>query len=87
MAKIRISPRTVRLGSEGRLLIPKPFREALGIRPGDLLVLWPQEDGLLLRPWSAVEAELFSLLEGVEGSLAEELIAERREEARREERS
>jgi AbrB family looped-hinge helix DNA binding protein len=77
----------VRLGPEGRVVIPAPMREALGLKEGD--VLFARLEGgeiKLLTPRAAMiraQAIVRSFVpEGV--SLAEELIADRRREAERE---
>jgi AbrB family looped-hinge helix DNA binding protein len=77
----------VRLGPEGRVVIPAPMREALGLKEGD--VLFARLEGgeiKLLTPNAAMsraQAIVRSFVpEGV--SLADELIAERRREAERE---
>lgn len=78
---------TLNLGARGRLVIPAPLRERLGLKEGDRLVLTVQADGSLrlisLREQVSKLQGLFKdIAPGV--SLADELIAERREEARRE---
>jgi AbrB family looped-hinge helix DNA binding protein len=77
----------VRLGPEGRVVIPAPMREALGLKEGD--VLFARLEGgeiKLLTPKAAMlraQAIVRQFVpEGV--SLADELIAERRREAERE---
>jgi AbrB family looped-hinge helix DNA binding protein len=77
----------VRLGPEGRVVIPAPIREALGLKEGD--VLFARLEGgevKFLTPRAAMmraQAIVRSFVpEGV--SLAEELIADRRREAARE---
>jgi AbrB family looped-hinge helix DNA binding protein len=77
----------VRLGPEGRVVIPAPIREVLGLKEGD--VLFARLEGgevKLLTPQAAMmraQAIVRSFVpEGV--SLAEELIADRRREAERE---
>ena len=77
----------VELGAGGRLVIPAPFRAALGMKPGDKLLV--RLEGNELRIYTQREAirrgqELVRkyIPEGV--SLADELIAERRAEAAKE---
>ena len=77
--------RALKLGPQGRMVIPAELRKLLCLRPGDAVVAWAERDRLVLRPRRAVEEELWGLLEQVEGSLAASLIRERREEARRDE--
>jgi antitoxin PrlF len=74
--------RSLRLGAQGRLVIPAELRRLLALRPGDTVIAWVDGDRLVLRPRRAVEEELWGLFDGIQGSLADELIRERREEAR-----
>ena len=77
------------VGDRGRLVLPARVRKDLGIEKGTRLHVTVEDDGSLnLRPYAAIaEASkgMFAHLapEGV--SMVDELIAERREEARREE--
>lgn len=78
----------VTIGARGRLVLPASVRSALGLRPGTRMLLSTEDDGSLrLRSYRAVADQsrgLFSdLAEG--SSLVDELLAERRAEARREE--
>jgi len=84
MAQTLDQARLLRLGPQGRIVIPAELRSALCLRPGDSLVIWLEGDRLVLRPRQGVEEELWDLFAPVEGSLAEELIRQRREEAQRE---
>jgi AbrB family looped-hinge helix DNA binding protein len=75
------------LSGNGRIVIPAPLREALGVKAGDPIVM-EVEDGVLRiesfrRRLTRIQDEIIRLA-GPERSLADELIAERREEARRE---
>ncbi len=77
----------IQIGEAGRLVIPADFRAALGLAPGDD-VLVRLEDGELriLTPRQAIRKaqQLLSDCLPDHRSLAEELIAERRREAARE---
>lgn len=78
---------TVTLGSNGRLVIPAKFRHALGIEEGDDLLLEFEDGELRLTSRQRALRRAKDLVrqyvpEGT--SLADELIAERREEASRE---
>ena len=78
----------VTIGDRGRLVLPSSVRSALGLKPGTRMLLSVEADGSLrLRPYRAVADEnrgLFAdLTEG--GSLVDELVAERRAAADREE--
>ncbi len=77
----------VTVGPKGRVVVPAQIRRQLGIDEGTELMARVQGDGLVLEPRSAALDRLQALVrsaapEGV--SLADELIAERRAEARRE---
>lgn len=75
----------VRLGAQGRLVVPASIRKALGFRPGETLVARVEDGHLVIEKPEAVERRLHAWFRKFEGrSLADELIAERREEARRE---
>ena len=74
----------VKLGKQGRLVVPAPLREELGLEAGDELVARAEEGRLIFEPRAAVVERLRSRFRSVEGSLAAELLAERREEAARE---
>jgi len=66
---------------EGRVLIPSELRKALGIGPGTRLVLSERDGGVLLTPRGAIKRQLRDLFADVSGSMADELIAERHDEA------
>jgi AbrB family looped-hinge helix DNA binding protein len=77
----------MRVSENGRIVIPASFRKALGIDVGDEVVLRLQDDELLIttkqrRIQRAQERARRYLKPGT--SLADELIAERREAARHE---
>ena len=73
----------VTVGPHGREVIPAHFRRPLRVGEGDELVAWVKGDTLHFRPRAAVERELWKLADGLEGSLSDELLAERRREAAR----
>ncbi len=77
----------VRIGHQGRLVIPAPLREALSLRTGDTLIARAEDGRLVLEKREQILARLQALFAQVppDVSLADELIAERRAEARREE--
>jgi AbrB family looped-hinge helix DNA binding protein len=78
---------TVAVGPQGRLVIPSEIRRQLGIAPGDVLVAIVEDQRLLLEKRDAVlqraRRRFAHIPAGV--SLADELLAERRAEARRDE--
>ncbi|MFY9748145.1 MAG: AbrB/MazE/SpoVT family DNA-binding domain-containing protein [Acidobacteriaceae bacterium] len=77
----------VRVSEKGRLVIPAQFREALGIEPGDLVEVRLEDNGLRVATMQQRLRDVRRRLKKVFGpgrSLSGELIAERREAARRE---
>lgn len=77
--------REARLGKQGRVVIPASVRHALGLHPGDVLSVRVEADHLVLERRAAVLARLRERFATVPStlSLADELLAERREETRR----
>ena len=73
----------LRIGPQGRIVIPAPIRKALGLKPG-AVVMGRIEDGKVVLSRSYPLEELRAMFKKVKRSLSEELIAERREEARKE---
>jgi AbrB family looped-hinge helix DNA binding protein len=78
----------VTIGDRGRIVLPSSVRSALGLQPGTRMLVTAEDDGsLTLRPYRAVAEKgrgMFSdLTKG--GSLVDELLAERRAQAHREE--
>ena len=84
MAKLRHNE--VRVGPQGRLVIPANVRRAMDIVPGEILLVEIKDGQLVFEKPSQVMARLKKTFENVPAdiSLADELIAERREEAHRE---
>ena len=74
----------IRFDAQGRALIPKPLRDAMGVANGDEVVGWLEHGRLVLESRAALLARVQARYEDVEGSLSNELIVERREEAARE---
>jgi len=75
------------VGQGGRVVIPAAYREALGLKEGDEVTLWLGEDELHVIPSDRVLKHVQALVRRyvpADHSLADELIAERRREARRE---
>jgi AbrB family looped-hinge helix DNA binding protein len=77
----------MRVNENGRIVIPASFRKALGIKPGDEVVLHMEDDELrittLKRRIKQAQQRVRRYV-GPGRSLADELIAERREAAKRE---
>ncbi len=77
----------VAMGEGGRLVIPARYRQALGLRDGDEVIVWLDGEELrILTPGQALRRAQVLLRRYVpaERSLADEIIDERRREARRE---
>lgn len=75
----------VRIGNQGRLVVPAELWREFGVEADDVLIGWIDEDGrLIFQRREDIEKEIWAMMEGIEGSLADELIAERRREAARE---
>lgn len=77
----------VKIGPGGRIVIPARFRDQLGVKPGD--TVWLEVVDEQLRITSIRQAirrvqDLVARYAPGDRSLADELIAERREEAARE---
>jgi len=72
------------IGPQGRVVLPARLRKKIGLKEGDILVIWPEDDRLVLRRRTRVEEELWAMLRKVTGSPSRELISERRKEAIRE---
>ncbi len=73
-----------RLGSDGRIVLPAVVRRALGLRPGDQLIV--DVEGREIRLVTVAEAarraqELVRRYVDTGESLAESLVAERRRES------
>lgn len=76
-----------RINENGRVVIPASFRRALGIQPGDTVVLRIENNELrmtTLRQRLAKAQQLIRKHVARNTSLVDELIAERREAARHE---
>lgn len=77
----------VKLGRQGRIVIPVEIREELGLREGDPIAVRVEGEQIVLESPRAILARLRKEFHEGAGDrdLVAELIAERREEARREE--
>ena len=76
-----------KVGQNGRIVIPKEYRRRLGLESGDEVIMSLDEKGLHLYTSAQAVARAQELVRRYvpEGrNLADELIAERREEASRE---
>ena len=76
----------MRLGKQGRLVIPAVLRRALGLRPGDRLIARQEGDRIVLEKREEILSRVkrrFAVVPA-QVDLVEELLAERRAEAQRE---
>lgn len=76
----------VAVGPKGRVVIPAEIRRQLHLQEGSQLVALVEGEGVLLIPRTAVKQRLRSIFADVKTSMAAELQAERRAEAKRESR-
>ncbi len=80
---------TIRVAENGRMSIPAKYRKLLGVEFGGLLVAELENGELRLRPirevLAALQAEVRQYIAPGGPDLTDELIAERRAEAAREE--
>jgi AbrB family looped-hinge helix DNA binding protein len=78
---------TSKLNDNGRIVIPSEIRSRMGIKPGDTLFLTLEGNVLKVESQLArirrIQESMRALIPG-DHLLSDELIAERREEARRE---
>ncbi len=83
----RVNPIRVQIGPKGRVVLPAPIRRQLGLAEGTELMARIEGDGIVLEPRSVAVSRLQALVraavpEGV--GLVDELLADRKAEARRE---
>ncbi|MFQ6028061.1 MAG: AbrB/MazE/SpoVT family DNA-binding domain-containing protein [Dehalococcoidia bacterium] len=87
MPKFKRHPNNVIVGEQGRIVIPANLRKQLGIAPGDELLTRIKDGQLLLeKPENATRRLQEMFTSQTKGrSMVDELIAERRREAQKEE--
>jgi AbrB family looped-hinge helix DNA binding protein len=74
----------VKVGGKGRVVIPWPLREQLGITEGATLFVRVEGHRLILEPREAIKQRLQNEFASVGHSMAEELLDQRRRDAARE---
>lgn len=76
----------VRVGDRGRIVLPSPVRRALGVHPGDEVIMSVETEGVVrMTSRAEVARRCFGMLPDPPGrDLVAELIEERRAESRRE---
>ena len=78
---------TLRLGPQGRLVVPVRLRRELGLEPGEALVAHVEDGRLVMERRAQILRRLRDELRGATGGgsgAVDALLAERRDEARRE---
>ncbi len=71
------------IGSKGRLVVPASLRRELHLKPGDTVIAHAEHDKLILEKKEALAKRLKGSLKGAgKGSAVEQLISERRKQAR-----
>jgi bifunctional DNA-binding transcriptional regulator/antitoxin component of YhaV-PrlF toxin-antitoxin module len=78
-----------KMGEGRRVAVPAELCQQYGIEPGDPVVLEPSESGIVIRPLDAVIREVqafFADAAPADVLVSEELLRDRREEAKREDR-
>jgi len=78
----------VTIGDRGRVVLPSSIRSALGLAAGTRMLVSAEDDGsLTLRPYRTVAEASRGVFSDLvkDGSLVDELLAERRAEANSEE--
>lgn len=77
--------RPLRIGAQGRLVLPAAMRRSLGIEPGDEPAARIDEQRIVLEPRGELLRRMQDELRSARGkrSLVDELIAERRQEGAR----
>ena len=51
----------INIGLHGRIVIPASIRKSLGLKPGDKVVSWIEDNKLIIKPSSLVEKELWAI--------------------------
>lgn len=77
----------IQMSDNGRIVIPASFRKAMGLKPGETLTARMDGNGIYIQSRRQALDRLRALVRkhvGEGRSLADELIAERRQEAARE---
>lgn len=73
-----------KLGEKGQVVIPAEFREVLGLKPGDAVMMILEEGAVRITTRAAIVKELSGAFATTDGrSLSAELLEERRAEAQR----
>jgi AbrB family looped-hinge helix DNA binding protein len=78
--------RQITVGDRGRIVLPAAVRAQLGLEPGTRMLVSAEQDGSVrLRPYRSIADRHRGILVGLgDGSMVDDLIAERRDAAARE---
>jgi AbrB family looped-hinge helix DNA binding protein len=76
----------VRMGPQGRIVVPADLRRELGLDEGSTMTATAQDGRLVLEPRSVVLERIRRRFSGVSSAthLSDDLLSDRRDEARRE---
>ncbi|MGH7862832.1 MAG: AbrB/MazE/SpoVT family DNA-binding domain-containing protein [Candidatus Dormibacteraceae bacterium] len=73
---------SIRVGKQGRLVLPHQLRDAVRISEGDALVAWVEDDGIVLASEDAIRRRLRGRFKSKTGrSAVDALLAGRRADA------
>ena len=82
-----MSVETAHVSENGRIVIPAAFRKAMGLKGGEVVTIRMDEDGLHIQSRAQAIKRAQAIVRkyvSADRSLSDELIAERRLEAKRE---
>jgi AbrB family looped-hinge helix DNA binding protein len=80
---------TAQISENGRIVIPAAYRKAMGLKGGEVVTIRMDEDGLHIQSQAQAVKRAQAIVRkyvSADRSLSDELIAERRLEAKREAR-
>ena len=84
---IEAGPVHTKINENGRIVVPAELRQLMGIKPGDAVVLTVKDGVLQVEAYVSVIRKIQDDMQarfGPDRLLSEELLADRREEVRRE---
>jgi AbrB family looped-hinge helix DNA binding protein len=84
LPSLKAPAQRVLMGRQGRVVIPAPLRRALGVKAGEEFLVEIEEGHLVMRRYDELDEKLWAKFKHLKGSMAEELLRERRAEAGRE---
>lgn len=84
LAPVRSAAIRLRVGRQGRLVIPAELRRRLDLHDGDDLLASAENGHLVLRRDEEIDERLWAMFRDDRGSMTDELLKDRRTEAARE---